>query len=367
MSDDQRSQTSPTANTDLPPISAAEAEPETINKQAPSTAEKPTKKSSKKILIAVIIAILLIMAGLLAYFLWYQNPDKVVTDGIRNALVAKSAVTDGTATIESDQAVATLKIASKSSQDDGSINVDLTIRPLVGDAKSQTLNLRAEAVRGKDDTVYIKLTNLKPAIDRFLTSQFSGKSDSETALQQQLIASMSMLTDKFDGQWIKFASADLAMVGNQQCVSDAIGSTATQGKELANIYRDNKFIKIEENLGVKNGSQGYRLSYDRAAAAGFMNAVKTSELAKKLEKCSIKLSDFDANKVVVPERFELWVDQWTHQISRVVINDKKEDTTTKLDLGTNFNVPVSVDVPKDAKTFQQIQQEIGQMTPIQPL
>lgn len=319
----------------------------------------------------------ILVAGILLYFFWYQNPDKVVTDGIRNALTARSVDLNGVATIESRPMRLTFAVATKSSGESGSLSIDIKARMLEGSTKGHEFTVKADSAVIKDGTLYVKVANLKVVVDAFIASVVDSQqrvpdaSNSEARAQarQQLAAMVDPVVKRLDNRWIKLTPGELTAAGGDQCLADVLTTLRREdsnSKELADIYQNNKFITVDEKLGIKNNSQGYRLNYDRDAATKFVQAAKSTKFAQKLEKCNVTLSKFRGDDIQGPKSFELWIDQWTHQITRIVINDKTDDRELKIDATTKFNIPVLVDTPQNAISLQELQQDGGNL-PIQPL
>jgi hypothetical protein len=57
-------------------------------------------------------------------------------------------------------------------------------------------------------------------------------------------------------------------------------------------------------------------------------------------------------------RVEVWVSQWSHEITRVVIDDSNDDMTMNFDMSMDFNADVDIQTPSDARSFDDIQADI---------
>lgn len=122
---------------------------------------KPKKKKTGLIIgIALgVLAIVAIIAALLTYFLWWQNPEKMVTDAVSNAIMAKKAVVNGKIVANmKDSVKLELNVKANSASDKVKSNIDakLTIKDI-----DKSFSFKGDIVVDGDGTVYVKIDNLK--------------------------------------------------------------------------------------------------------------------------------------------------------------------------------------------------------------
>jgi hypothetical protein len=57
-------------------------------------------------------------------------------------------------------------------------------------------------------------------------------------------------------------------------------------------------------------------------------------------------------------KIELWVNQWDHQITRLVAADESKDQPVNISVAPRFNRPVTITTPKESTTIQQLQNDV---------
>jgi len=343
----------------------------------------------KKWIIGGVIAgalVLLFGGGALAYFA-YQNPDKVIADGFVNMFQSQPRTMKGDMSLENNEASvkATVDIKSNDKIANGSLTMAVTIKSLK-ETFSGTVDFAATA----DGDGYLKLNGIDKLADQYADvviraqeQQYKAYGMTITESQKeeyrkQLIAQVKPIIEKINNRWIKFdTKANDDTSEQQKCVTDAfkkLQSDKTMRDELAKAYGDNKFINVKEQLGVKDGSYGYVLDFDSTKAKSFGDAAEKTSLFKELQKCDGFSSGSSSTDAIKDDnndkvRVELWVSQWSHQITALNVEGTDTSTPTdetkvsfKLSLGyTNDN---SVTVPKDAVDFKDLEKEFEQLNPM---
>ena len=114
---------------------------------------KPKKKKTGLIvgITLGVLAIVAIIATLLTYFLWWQNPEKMVTDAVSNAIVAKKAVVNGKIVANmKDSVKLELNVKANSASDKVKSNIDakLTIKDI-----DKSFSFKGDVVVDGDGTV----------------------------------------------------------------------------------------------------------------------------------------------------------------------------------------------------------------------
>jgi hypothetical protein len=344
------------------PVDATQPTTETTS--APTAAPlsfKDRQDKKKPLVIALIIALVLIILGAIGAgaYAWYQAPQKVVTDSIAQLLTAKKVTYTGT--IDTNSEASKLAVAL-----DGAA----TNQMVSGHAKA-TISMGAASVvaegnliSDKDGNLYIKIVNAK---------------DIATTLLQGLPAEMqptiNTAIDKINNKWIKLTPADLNTTQStdaakvQQCYRtafDKFQNDAQYRSDVVDQYSKNQFIAIKQNLGEKSGSLGYKLAVDATKEKAFVDGVVHTKIYADLQKCdsSFKLDSSQINKdttgSTAPD-VELWVEKWSHTITKLaVMSPASEKTDTyNITLNPKFDQNVSIDVPKDAMTLDQLKAELS--------
>ena len=383
--------TSPTT-TPEPASSAAAVPGATLPKATTSIPQGagPAKSKKKMLLVGGIIAAVVVLGGGIAFASWYQSPDKVLLDSLVNTSKAKQAGLTGTTTIETKDVDVSVNLASKSSQETGSIKADVTLKLKSGQFADEEFKVTADAIAVKKDEVYFKISNLEKALDSFVSSFAESYADQYRKmgypitdaevgqLRTQLKAQFQGVVGKIDDQWIKMSADDLKDDSDEStCVTDAFAKISTDQKlatEILDVYKQHRFLTIKQHLGTKDGSFGYLLDLDEDAAKKFGEGVESTEFGKELVKCDsdmFKKSDSSSKKSddsLKNGRFELWVDEWSHRITRVVFRGESSDTATtqmKLsgELKLDYNVKLDdIKAPEGAKSIKEIEADIKALT-----
>jgi hypothetical protein len=357
-----------------PNYTAVEAEPATVSREpfsaAPTTTPAqtsfatPPKPNRKKLIVWGIVAaaaLLLIGGGALAYNVWYQNPQKVVTDGIINAIKAKSATYKGTLDVSGDTKV---KVAVDGGYAAGAGDLNATMS---FDVDGTTYDLGASALVDSKSDLYFKVKNIDKLIKTYR--------DQIPASSQ---ATFDKIVSKVNDKWIKVSADELKSYSEdaskaQTCMTDTYKKFQDDKKanaEIGDIYKKHQFIKIDKKLGSKDGSLGYNLSSDDTAAKAFVVDFKNTQLYKDLHNCddSFKIDENDLTKSTSSDsetpNVELWVNRWSHQITKLVVTDKPGSTSkTKgtMVIEPVFNAPVTITTPKDASSLKDVTADIQSM------
>lgn len=319
---------------------------------APAT---PVKKRNGLVISLVIAALVLLGLGL-AYVYWYQNPNKVVSDAVINALAADSLTYTGTVTtVGSTKMVATL---------DGGVAMDgATVNAKFAfDVEGKKYTLDGNGVIDEKSDLYVKVRNIDGLVNNYRRAI---PADSQKLFDQ--------IIDKIDDKWIKVSSEDVksysANAANiQKCTAELankIQNDKNLEAELINAYKKHPFITIDESLGVKDGSLGYTLSSDQNVTKDFTKEYKNTSLYQSMVKCdsSFAIKDEDilrqykdepGNKATV----DVWVDRWTHQITNVVMKNEDKTGEANVSFKPKFNRPVAIVPPKDSTTLEQLQKDV---------
>jgi hypothetical protein len=329
------------------------------NPSQPPVSPVPVKRRNKKLIIGIIVAAVIVVLGagsVLAYNFWYQNPDKVVSDSLVNALKAKSLTFTGSLDMTSDTTKAKIKIDGVAGQAQGSVNVKATF-----DMEGQQIALNGSGLMGSSGDLYFKVANVKDIVKSY-----------REAVPVESQAIFDQLVAKIDDRWIKISADDMKQFSEdtgtaQKCFNDTLKKFQNDKaaiNEVATIYKKNKFLTIEQNLGIKNGSLGYTVKANDNAAKGFAKAFKDTRIFKSLHECDSSFTvdedkAVDSDKKSTSEtRMELWVSQWSHEITKVTAVDETGPDKVSFVFEPVFNKTVNVTVPEKAVTLNELKAEI---------
>ena len=312
----------------------------------------PRKKGLFAGLIALIIVLII---AALTYAYVYQNPNKVLADGIMQALSSRSVTYTGTFVTTSANKI-TADFNGSADSRGGSLDMKVHLNAL-----NRKYTIDGSGLLSDKGDLYFKVKN----IDELVQNYRKSVPQSSQGLFDQIVA-------KINDKWIKISSDDLKsyspeVATAQRCLTDAfkrMQSDETLRSEAVMAYKQHPFIIIEKTLGSKDGSLGYLLSIDSAKAKSFATAFRATALYKTLHACDknleLKVDDLKSDRPLNQNvNVELWVNNWTHQITKVVVADKKN--TTSLSVLPSFNKPVSVAAPRESTTLEQLQKDVQEL------
>lgn len=317
---------------------------------------QPVKPKSRRKLWIIIASILVVLLGGTgaAYQFWYQNPEKVVSDGVLHALQAKTTAYTGSVDVASE--AGSLKFTVDGVYDTGAQNlsVDGTIT-----FQDQEIRLKGSALVDRNSDLYVRFTDMDAVFDSFLPD-----------LPQTAQTAIDRIIAKINGQWLKVEPTQVAAYNpgvsrSQTCWSNAIQQTENHASfldEIAASYKKNKYVTISEQLGQKEGSFGYVLSVDRVKLNAFVGDIKNTQAYKTLHECdpSLRLDDQTLATAMdgTTGRTEVWVSMFSHEITNVTSKLSRQGTDTSLELRPIFNQPVSVAAPEKSVSLKDLQADI---------
>ena len=324
------------------------------NRSRPSMWRRFQQLPARKrgIFAGLIAVIIVLIAAALTYAYVYQNPTKVVSDGIMQALNSRSVVYTGTFTNTSGNKV-TVDFNGGADTQGGSVDMKLNLTAL-----NKKYTIDGSGLLSDKGDLYFKIKNIDELVQNYRKSVPAASQ----GLFDQIVA-------KINDKWIKISSDDLKsyspeIATAQRCLTDTfkrMQTDETLRSEAAIAYKQNPFIVIEKSLGSKDGSLGYLLTVDSTKAKSFTTAFRATSFYKILNACDknleLKVDDLKSDKPMNQNtNVELWVNNWNHQITKVVVSDKKN--TTNLTVMPHFNKPVSVTTPRESTTLDQLQKDI---------
>lgn len=334
------------------------------NMPDPTPGLSPTKKSKKKWAVALVVATVLTLltaGGALAYNLWYQNPEKVLGDAIGNVFSAATYKTNGKFTFTPKSSLAspysrvTLDFDGMADKTKGMIDGTLTV-----EASSKQYSLSGSGLLADNGDLYVKVKGLKELLGMYLSGNAPGMS-----------SMFDGVITKIDDKWVKIEASKLKEFSEeasekQKCINkikDAIKKDNSLLNGVLDAYNNHKFVVVKENLGTKDGSLGYRIEADNDKAKAFVTDVKKTELYKQYVAC-----DPSAEKSFAPDskdmnsdgesKLEVWIDQWSHQFTKLKLTGSDSTGDGSIEVDTKFNQPVNISIPSTSMSLDQLKIEI---------
>jgi hypothetical protein len=327
-----------------PPTNTAATMPQ------PTDAAVIVKQSPKKwwrLLVAVLLFVGI--GGALAYNLWYQNPQKVITDSLIHAAAARTASYNATFSAVADNtAEITVDGMAANGLQSGNVTLSFTTAGKKNDIKGA-------AVIDMANNVYFKLTNVADLVKPY-----------RAALPNSGQTLLDDLVTKLGSNWIKLSPTDLknynsSFATTEECTTAALKTlqgNASAGREIGAVYKKHQFITIDKKLGSKNGSLGYQISANQSTLRAFEHDVEATAVYKALHQCNPNVSPSSLASFFggTSQQATIYVSRFTHQLTSLSATgkDSKAKTSATFTITPMFNVPVTIQVPKKTTTIAQL-------------
>ena len=324
---------------------------------------QPKKKKTGLIIGIVlgVIALIAIISAVLVYFLWWQNPEKMVTDAVSNAIMAKKMTLDGKVVIDMrDQGKIELnvKTATESGKSKANIDAKLAVKGV-----EKNIPLKGDVVLDSDGTIYVKINNFKDLYGTLLEIVMESSSGGNLSRSQietyrdQTLEKMGSEIDKMSDTWMKISPDEIG--SEYKCGIDVlkkIQSDESVRKEVAQLYQKNSFFTIKDSkISDRNGGRGFELQGDNSKLSKFNDEFKNSSVGKALSKCG-KSNGYDSNDEstsIDESSLKVWVDRSSHELKAVELkgNDKKASVEISFDI--NVNKSEEIKVPSSAESLKE--------------
>lgn len=324
---------------------------------------QPKKKKTGLIIGIVlgVIALIAIISAVLVYFLWWQNPEKMVTDAVSNAIMAKKMTADGKVVIDMrDQGKIELnvKTATESGKSKANIDAKLNIKGV-----EKNIPLKGDVVLDSDGTIYVKINNFKDLYGTLLEIVMESSSGGNLSRSQietyrdQTLEKMGSEIDKMSDTWMKISPDEIG--GEYKCGINAlkkIQSDESARKELAQIYQKNSFFTIKDSkISDRNGGRGFELQgNNKSNSSKFEEEFKNSSVGKALSKCgksnSYKSSESSS---IDTASLKVWVDKSSHELKALELKGDGKKASVEISFDINMNKSEEIKTPSEAESLKE--------------
>lgn len=329
------------------------------------------KKSKKGLIVGLIIAGILILIGgtASAYTFWYSNPQKVISDAMVNAFSAKTSIYTGNLNVDSDNVKVSVDITSKQADAKNDLSAKVVITT---GGKSYSTNGNA-VVDGTGD-VYFKVDIASIATEAKTYIDSLGASSSEGSKISKAIDDFVV---KVNNKWVKVSSSDLAGFNKSYSTTkDCVNKTVSKYKddkaaiaEITNLYSKQPFVVVGKDLGQKDGSFGYQIKVDQTKLKDFTSGLKDTQIYKSINSCDSTYSVDDFSKSLTDKTtstsdnsvFELWVDSWTHNATKLSLTGDSSGTKVSATIIPKYNQTVTVSAPSDSISLTQLKTYVEEL------
>ena len=323
---------------------------------------QPKKKKTGLIIGVVlgVIALIAIISAVLVYFLWWQNPEKMVTDAVSNAIMAKKMTADGKVVIDMrDQGKIELNVKTATDSGKSKANIDAKL-----DVKGVEKNipLKGDVVLDSDGTIYVKINNFKDLYGTLLEIVMESSSGGNLSRSQietyrdQTLEKMGSEIDKMSDTWMKISPDEIG--SEYKCGINAlkkIQSDESARKEVAQLYRKNSFFTIKDSkISDRNGGRGFELQGDNSKLSKFNDEFKKSSAGKALSKCG-KYNSYKSSESssIDKSSLKVWVDRSSHELKALELKGDGKKASVEISFDINMNKSEEIKAPSDAESLKE--------------
>jgi len=338
----------------------------TPSEQAPQglIVSKSKWYKSKKFIISIVVAIIVVAlaGGSVFAYTWYQNPQKVISDSMINALTAKTILFTGNIDVSNKDVKATINISGGSADATGKFDATLKIT-----TNGKTYSGNGGVIYDNQGNLYFKIGGLAAMATELKNSVGVSPTAPAAVALDKLVA-------KIDNQWIKVSSDDLkayseGFADTNKCLNDTMKkykNDKTAIKEFVDLYDKNEFVIAEKELGQKDGNLGYQIKVDNSKVKTFIEGAKQTKVYKSLHDCDsgfvIDTSDMSNSGNADIGTVKIWSNMWTHQLAKLEATQTDENgTKATMLLDTKFNENVTVKAPDSSISLTQLQSYIQEL------
>lgn len=323
---------------------------------------RPKKKKTGLIIGVVlgVIALISIVSAALVYFLWWQNPEKMVTDAMSSAIMSKKMTVNGKVVVDMrDQGRIELnvKTATDSGKSKANINAKLNIKGV-----EKSIPLDGDMVLGDDGTIYVKINNFKDLYSSLLEVVMESSSGGKMsraqieAYRDQTLKKLNSEINKMNGTWMKVSPDEIG--DEYKCGIDALKkfqNDESARKELAQLYQKNSFFTIKDSkISDRNGGRGFELQGDNSKLSKFSDELKNSSAGKALGKCgksnSYKSSESSS---IDTASLKVWVDRSSHELKALELKGDSKKVSVEISFDIDVNKSEEIKIPSSAESLKE--------------
>ena len=323
---------------------------------------QPKKKKTGLIIGVVLGAVVLIsiVSAALVYFLWWQNPEKMVTDAISSAIMSKKMTADGKVVVDiRDQGKIELNVKTATDSGKSKANIDAKLN-IKGVEKS--IPLDGDMVLGDDGTIYVKINNFKDLYSSLLEVVMESSSGGKMsraqieAYRDQTLKKLNSEINKMNGTWMKVSPDEIG--DEYKCGIDALKkfqNDESARKELAQLYQKNSFFTIKDSkISDRNGGRGFELQGDNSKLSKFSDELKNSSAGKALGKCgksnSYKSSESSS---IDTASLKVWVDRSSHELKALELKGDSKKVSVEISFDIDVNKSEEIKIPSSAESLKE--------------
>ena len=308
-----------------------------------------------------VIVLIAIVSAALVYFLWWQNPEKMVTDAMSSAIMSKKMTADGKVVVDMrDQGKIELnvKTATDSGKSKANIDAKLDIKGV-----EKNIPLKGDAVLDSDGTIYVKINNFKDLYGTLLEMVMESSSGGNLSRSQietyrdQTLRKMSSEIDKMGNTWMKISPDEIG--SEYKCGIDVlkkIQSDESARKEVAQLYQKNSSFTIKDSkISDRNGGRGFELQgNNKSNSSKFEEEFKNSSVGKALSKCGKSNSYKSSESLSIDTAsLKVWVDRSSHELKALELKGSGKKASVEISFDISVNKSEEIKIPSSAESLKE--------------
>lgn len=362
-----------------------------VNNEQPAVQGQPPimqavapRKKKTGLIIGIVsgsLAVILLIAGILTYFLWWQNPQKIVTDAVAKTISTKKAITNGK--IKFNTRGVNLELDIKGVADSPKSKSDINLKVKI-DNIEESFSQKASLMYDEAGTLYIKLENVKETISSFLKTMAranlpknSTNAASDKQIEEMQRALMSQIESKInsdiEGKWLRLSMEDVA--GKEaKCQAELMSKFSGDPKlkdELSKLYQKNSFLVVgKAKVEDRNGGRGFEVSIDENKLENYQDSVaNNATISDVLGSC--KPMDYKkgtghskiSKSMIDDVKLKIWADGGHNmKAMEVKIDAPKSKGSFSMSFDINPNKTEPIEIPSDAKNLKKVFEDIMKTT-----
>jgi len=389
-----------------PAMQPTQPQPQYQPHMAPrAVSAQPAKKSRLGLILGLVgggVALLALIAGVLLYFFWYQNPHKVVTDGVANLVTARHAsysmggdVTPSSTSTSGPSKVTyrvNLQHTNQAAGGNGEVTMDI---PQVGE-----MTVKAQVYMDRE-AMYFRVENVKDAYDKYIDamvdrmiqkrSNYSSMTDEEKDAERskmrdyyrKLLEKGSMAAiKKIDGKWVKMTQEDMLKTSSnrtttKQCTEaiNALYDAKARSEVAAVLHKHGNVFTVEKmnKPALDNGAVGYKVtvaspsSHEARSLSRDLGNTRIGELLRRCSNAtSTRVTTRQNGRTIKTERhsaisgpdlsqtdLELWVSPFSHDVKRIVMKPTSQSSQQPVTINVN-DTKVDLRKPSDSIPYSEL-------------
>jgi hypothetical protein len=331
---------------------------------APTGGKRAFWTKRNKIIFGILTVVLVLLAAAAGTaWAYYNNPTKVLSDALSNAMNAETTQMKGSAkfsgTSNGTQAEVIVDYDMKATDKKALTNVALKVN-----VPPTSVDVSGSFITESQGDYYFKINDAKKIFQNLL----GANPDSGDPSMQGINNLLNMV----DSKWVKVSKADYQdMLGqdeqaaecSQKVIKD-FSDNKQLSQQILDVYNQHPYVNTESLDSDDFNTLHYKLTFDEQKTKDFIIALKQTDLFKQLKACD---DTFDIDEQAVANsnlkdinkaNVEVWIGRWSHELSKVAVNGSENDLSYSVTMDTTFGQPVSIDTPQDVTPFNDIVKEI---------